>query len=105
VTKVVVLSTDLIDRSKISSALPDAVFVGAAAQLPAAAAGADLVVVDASRPGVLDVLAAVVAAADEVVAFGPHVDTETLAAASASGARVLPRSKFFADVAAAVGRV
>ena len=65
--KVVVLSTDLIDRSKISAALPDATFVGAAASLPAAAEGADLVVVDVSRPGVFDVLDQVVAAAADVV--------------------------------------
>jgi hypothetical protein len=69
--KVVVLSTDLMDRSKISAAVPDAVFVGAAAQLPQAAAGADLVVVDVSRPGVLDVLDGVVAAAGDVVASAP----------------------------------
>ena len=65
--------------------------------------GADLVVVDVSRPGALDVLDLVVAAGADVVAFGPHVETELLAAASAAGARVLPRSKFFADVGAAVG--
>ena len=37
-----------------------------------------------------------------IVAFGPHVDEEALTAARADGAdAVLPRSRFFADVAAA----
>ena len=98
-----VLAPDLIDRSKISAAVPEATFVGAAALLPGAAAGADLVVVDLSRPGVTDVLDQVVAAAGDVVGFGPHVDAATLDAATAAGARAMPRSRFFADVAAAVG--
>lgn len=100
--KVVVLAPDLLDRSKIAAVLPEAVFVGAAAQLPGAAA-VDLVVVDLARPGVLEVLDAVVEAAGRVIAFGPHTDTELLAAADAAGAVSMPRSRFFADIAAAVG--
>ena len=100
--RVVVLSPDLVDRSHISAVLPDAELVSVAAQLPAAAEGADVVVVDVSRPGVLDVLAQVVASAGDVVAFGPHVDTAALAAATAAGARAMPRSRFFVDIAAAV---
>jgi hypothetical protein len=100
--KVVVLAPDLLDRSKIDAVAAGATFVGVAAQLPAAAAGADLVIVDLSRPGVADVLTDVVAAAGDVVGFGPHVDADVLAAATAAGARVLPRSRFFADVAAAI---
>jgi hypothetical protein len=40
-----------------------------------------------------------------IVAFGSHVDDEQLLAARAAGAdRVLPRSRFFRDPAAAVAR-
>jgi hypothetical protein len=99
--KVVVLAPDLLDRSKIAAALPGAAFVGAAAQLPGAAAGADLVVVDLARPGVAGVLDAVVAGAARVVGFGPHTEASRLAAAGAAGVVAMPRSRFFADVVAA----
>jgi hypothetical protein len=101
--KAVVLAPDLMDRSKIASVLPDAMFVGVAAQLPSAAAGADLVVVDLARPGVVEVLDAVVAGAVRVVGFGPHTETALLAAAVAAGVESMPRSRFFRDVPAAIG--
>ncbi len=100
--KTVVLAPDLMDRSKIGAALPDATYVNVAAQLPAAALGADLVVVDLSRPGLLDVLDQLVSAAGRVVAYGPHTETALFAAADAAGVTAMPRSRFFADVAAAV---
>jgi L-alanine-DL-glutamate epimerase-like enolase superfamily enzyme len=101
--RIVALAPDLADRSHLASALGDEVtFVPVAALLPAAAAGVDVVVVDLTRAGVLDVLVDVIAVAGRVVAFGPHVDTDLLAAATAAGAEVLPRSRFFRDVAAAV---
>ena len=99
---VVVLAPDLMDRSKIAAVHPDAQFVGAAALLTAAAAGAELVVVDLSRPGVLDVLDEVVTAAGRVVGFGPHTETEILAAADAAGVASMARSTFFADVPGAL---
>jgi hypothetical protein len=81
------------DRSKVSAASPGVVFVGSAAGLAAASAGADLVVVDLSRPGVVDALAGLSA---RTIGFGSHVDRELLAAASAAGCDlVLPRSQFF----------
>ena len=95
---VVALTPDLGDRSRIASTHPDTVFVGAAALLPTAAAGADVVVVDLTRAGVLDVLDEVVAGAGRVIGYGPHVDTELLAAALASGAEAVPRSRFFRDM-------
>jgi L-alanine-DL-glutamate epimerase-like enolase superfamily enzyme len=101
--KAVVLAPDLMDRSKIAAVLPDAVFVGAAAQLPAAAVGADLVVIDLSRAGVLEVLEVVVAAAVRVVGFGPHTETSLFTEAGAAGAESMPRSRFFGDLAAALG--
>lgn len=102
--KVVALAPDLLDRSKIAAVLPDAAFVGTAALLPTAAAGADLVVIDLARPGVLDVLDAVVAAAPagRVVGFGPHTEVDVLAAADAAGVTSMPRSRFFADLPAAL---
>src|SRR5204862_2806004 len=45
---------DLMDRSKVAAAAPDATFVTDPAQL--ADVKADLLVLDLSRPGVLDVL-------------------------------------------------
>jgi len=86
---------DLMDRSKVSATGP-VTFVSHPADLPAAAQGATLVVVDLSRAGVLDVLPAIAA---PTIGFGRHDDRERLAAASAAGCdRVLARSAFFAQV-------
>jgi hypothetical protein len=92
---VVAYVPDLMDRSKVSAAVPGATFVSRPVALTEAAAGADVVVVDLSRPGVLDVLPLPV----RVVGFASHVDKETLAAAQAAGAVVMARSAFFRDVA------
>jgi hypothetical protein len=93
---------DLMDRSRLAGVgdvVGDVVFVGTPAEL--ASVDADVVIVDLSRPGVLDVLPAVAAHVGRVVGFGSHVDTELLAAARAAGCtEVLPRSRFFADPAA-----
>ena len=97
-TVVLALVPDLMDRSRVSAALADARFT----RDPADCAGADVVLVDLARHA--DDVAAVRAAAPaaRIVAFGPHVDDEALARARADGAdAVLPRSKFFADVAGA----
>jgi predicted thioesterase len=96
---VVALTPDLADRARIAAALGDDVtFVHAAALLPGAAVGADVVLIDLSRPGVVEVLAQVVAVGGRVVGFGPHVDTELLALAVAAGAEAVPRSRFFRDM-------
>jgi hypothetical protein len=100
--KVVVFAPDLGDRSRIEAAAPGAVVARAAAGLPALAAGADVVVLDLVRPGVLEVLADIVAAAARVVGYAPHVEGDLIAAAEAAGADVLPRSAFFRDVAGAI---
>lgn len=91
--KVVALTPDLLDRSKVSAAVPDVVHVGAAALLARAADGADLVLVDLTRPGALDVVADL--NAGRIVGFGPHVDGDLLAAATAVGIEAMPRSRFF----------
>ena len=92
-TRVVAYVPDLMDRSRISAAVPGVVFVRNAAELVDAAAGADLVVLDASRPGALDVVPSL---ATRAIAFGSHFDTELLDAARAAGVdEVMPRSAFF----------
>ena len=97
--RVCALVVDLMDRSRISAALPDAVFVRDAA----ACTGADVVIVDLARSGqhVGTVRAAVPAA--RIVCFGPHVDDDGASAARAAGADlVLPRSRFFHDPAGSI---
>jgi len=64
-----------------------------------------LVVVDLSRPGVLDAVSSIAAGRGEravrVVGFGSHVDRTLLGEASARGCdEVLARSAFFGDLAA-----
>ena len=97
-TVVAAYTPDLMDRSRISSALPggDVRFVGSADAL-VGLAGVDVVVVDLAKRGALDVLAAIVASGVRVVAYGSHVDRAMLDAARAAGVgTVLPRSRFFA---------
>lgn len=98
--KVVALVTDLMDRSRLTAAVPGIVCTGDPAA--AADATADVVVVDLARFGAVltDVRAATTA---KIVAFGPHVDDEAAAAARAAGVDVvLPRSRFFRDPAASL---
>ena len=58
----------------------------------------ELVILDLTMPGLgaSDVVAAVreVAPSARIVAFGPHVDEDALAAARAAGCEVLSRSQF-----------
>jgi hypothetical protein len=98
---VVALVGDLMDRSRISGALPAVLF----ATTPAAAAehGAAVVVVDLARHG--GAVAALRAALPgaRIVAYGPHVDGDAAAAARRDGAdAVLPRSRFFRRIAESV---
>jgi hypothetical protein len=94
----VVLCVDLMDRSRIAAARPDAVFVRTpAALLERVAAGeVDSVIVDLSRAGAIDAIAAVAAQGVAVTGYGAHVDAELLDAARSAGCtEVLPRSRFF----------
>jgi len=88
---------DLMDRSRVTAALPSARFVTSVADLTRAAAeaGADVIVVDLGRPGALDVLPALVATGRRVVGFAAHVDRATLDQAAATGCEVMARSAFF----------
>ncbi|MHB8467760.1 MAG: response regulator [Acidimicrobiales bacterium] len=102
--KVVAYVPDLMDRSKVAAAVPDAVFVRRPSDLIESAAVGTTVVVDLSRPGVLDVLGFLADAGARVVGFGSHVDADLLASARDAGcAVVLARSAFFRGVADAVG--
>jgi hypothetical protein len=97
--RICALVSDLMDRSKMSAAVGDVAFVRAAG----ACAHADVVVIDLAKFG--DQVAAVRAAAPHarIVTFGPHVDDVAADAAAAAGAdAVLPRSKFFRDIPAAM---
>jgi DNA-binding NarL/FixJ family response regulator len=97
--KVVALVGDLMDRTRLGAQLPDATF----AAEPASCAGAAVVIVDAERHGGAIEEIRAVAPAAAVIAYGPHVDAEVLAAARADGAALaLPRSRFFRDPAAAI---
>ena len=97
--RVVALVSDLMDRSRVSAAVPDVVF----AADPAACADADVVIVDLARHAALVAPVRTVAPATRIVAFGPHVDDELLAGARRDGADVvLARSQFFRDPAAAL---
>jgi DNA-binding NarL/FixJ family response regulator len=97
--RVCALVSDLMDRSKISSAVADVAFVREAASC----ADADVVIVDLARFGGDIAAVRAVAPSAHLVAFGPHVDEVSAEAASAAGAdTVMPRSRFFRDVSAAI---
>jgi hypothetical protein len=99
--RVVAYVPDLMDRSKVTAAAPGAAFVNVPAELVTATVegAADLVLVDLGRPGVLAVLAEVVATGARVVGFGSHVERSTLEEAAATGCEAMPRSLFFRSVA------
>lgn len=90
---------DLMDRSKISATVPDCRFVARPEAL-VGLADIDVVLVDLSKRGVLEVIPDIVAGGVRLIAYGSHVDKELLAAATAAGCtEVLPRSKFFNGLA------
>ena len=97
--RVVALSGDLMDRSKLSAAFPGVAF----ARDVDASTGADVVIVDLARfAGLVRDLRRALPDA-RIVAFGPHVDEDAAATARADGADLVwPRSRFFRDPAAAL---
>ena len=97
--RVVALVGDLLDRSKIAAAIPDAAF----ASTPEECAGADAVIIDVkAHPDMVAAVRKLVPAA-RVVVYGRHDNPEALASATSAGADVaLPRSRFFHDPAAAI---
>jgi len=89
---------DLMDRSKVAAA-GDVEFVDSPRAL--VGAGADLVVVDLGREGVLDVLPQIEA---RVIGYARHTSTEVLEAARAAGCdEVLVRSAFFGRLSELLG--
>jgi DNA-binding NarL/FixJ family response regulator len=88
------LVTDLMDRSRLSSAIEGVQFT--------LADDADIVIVDLAK-GVGQVAAVRASHPNaRIVAYGPHVDDASMEAAKQAGAEtVLPRSKFFRDPRAA----
>jgi hypothetical protein len=92
VKPIIVFAPDLMDRSRISTALPQAEFVASVEEL--SRAGPDAVVlVDLRRERVLSAIPTLGA---PVVGFASHVDDELMLAAREAGcALVLPRSRFF----------
>ena len=99
--RVVALVSDLMDRSRLSAAVPDIELVSD----PAEIADADVVVIDLSRYAAALGEVRRRAPGTFLVAYGPHVDDAALMAARAAGAdRVLPRSRFFTDAATALSR-
>jgi DNA-binding NarL/FixJ family response regulator len=96
VTLLVALTTDLMDRSRLSAAFPNAQF--------SLDADADVVIIDLARG--IEQVTSIRASHPQarIVCYGPHVDDASLDAARAAGADVvLPRSRFFRDPKAAVG--
>lgn len=100
-TGVIVLSADLMDRSKISTALPDATIVRSVDKVLAQAGEVSTVLIDLHRIDDMDVLAQIVQGhqSARVIAFGSHVDEALLGAAAACGAEAMPRSLFFRRLA------
>ena len=96
---VVALVTDLMDRSKLSAAVPGVTF----ARTVDGCADASVVVVDLARHGADIAAVRTIAPGARIVGFGPHVDGESAERARSEGADVvLPRSRFFRDPAAAI---
>ncbi len=98
---VAVFAPDLMDRSKITAVAPDALVVTRIEDI--VAAPGDTVIVDLSRPGVIDAVAALVGSGVRVVGFASHVDRETVDRAHAAGCEVFARSAFFSRVGDLLG--
>jgi DNA-binding NarL/FixJ family response regulator len=99
--KVVAYVPDLMDRSKVAAAPADVTFVRQPGELAgtAAAESADLVVVDVTRPGAIEAVAAMTNTNTKIIAFSKHTNREAMDAATAAGAdQVLARSAFFARI-------
>ena len=96
--RIVAYVPDLLDRSKVAAAAGDVTFVNQPTDLAQTAADkdADLVVVDLTRPGVIE---AVEGLPHPVLGFSKHTNREAMDAAVAAGAeRVLARSAFFSRI-------
>lgn len=86
--KVVAVTADLMDRSKITGAIEGVRVVRSGADLGTP----DVVIVDLAIAGALD---QALATGARVLAYGSHVDSANLEAAKEAGAEAMPRSLFF----------
>ncbi|HUR48623.1 MAG TPA: hypothetical protein VMY88_03700 [Acidimicrobiales bacterium] len=91
--RVLAFVPDLIDRSRITNVVEDAEFADSIDGLVAASAGADIVLVDLSRAGVLDALGRL--ECHRIVGFTNHTDKAGMEGARAAGAVPMARSDFF----------
>lgn len=91
--RVVAFVPDLIDRSRITNIVEDAKFVDTAAALVPASSEADVVLVDISRDGAVEVLAQL--RCGRVVGFTNHTDKSGMQKARDAGAVPMARSDFF----------
>lgn len=89
---VLAITADLMDRTRLTGAIPGLRVVATAADLGAP----EVVLVDLRVAGALD---AALATGARVLAYGSHVDEAALDAATAAGAEALPRSRFFRRLA------
>ena len=97
--RITAYTPDLMDRSKISSAATAGGHELSYVRNPEALvglAGVDLVIVDLSKRGVLEVLPSVAASGTRVIAYGSHVSLPDVDAP----VEVLARSKFFGNLPA-----
>lgn len=83
---------DLMDRSKLSH-VPALEMASSLEELVRMSPGAEVAVLDLSRPGALEAVGRL--GARRVVGFVGHVDRATAEAAQALGCEVVPRSKLF----------
>lgn len=94
-TRIAAYVPDLMDRSKVAAA-GDVTFAARPGDLVALSREADVVVVDLTRPGVIDVVPEL---QGTVIGFANHTARDTMEAARAAGCgRVLKRSEFFAGI-------
>ena len=93
---VVVVSGDLMDRSKLAAAYPSATVLRTVREIDTGGVG--LAVVDLRLVEPADITS-LVERGVRVVAFGSHVDEAALAGATEAGAEALPRSVFFRRLA------
>ena len=97
-TRILAYVPDLMDRSKVAAAAAGGgcVFVSRPGDLAGQSASADLVVVDLTKPGVVEVLGDLDA---RVIGFANHTSRDVMDAAREAGCeQVLPRSDFFARI-------
>jgi DNA-binding NarL/FixJ family response regulator len=110
--RVLALVPDLMDRSRLTAILGGELeLVATVGHLrsrltdAATAVHPEIVVVDLGRRGVIEALPTIRAATGaRIIAFGPHVERDVLAAAQAAGCdEVLARSVFFSTLAERLG--